>query len=59
MRRLLFAVLSATLTAGVGFATTASAAPQAATPHSTSAQFTCMYFQNPTVEAVWSKVCHF
>jgi hypothetical protein len=54
MRRMLFAVLSATLASGIGFATTASAAP-----HSSSAQFTCMYFQNPTVEAVWSKVCHF
>lgn len=54
MRRLLFATLAATMASGVGFATTASAAPQPA-----SASFTCMVFQNPTVELVWSKVCHF
>jgi hypothetical protein len=55
MRRVLVAIVSAALAAGFGFATTAAAAPQA----SSSAQFTCMYFQNPTVETVWSKVCHF
>jgi len=54
MRRVLFAVLAATLGAGIGVATTASAAPQ----HG-STQATCMYFQNPTVELVWSKVCPF
>lgn len=55
MRRVLVAIVSAALTAGVGVATTASATPQAASEQG----FTCMYFQNPTVEAVWSKVCHF
>lgn len=54
MRRVLFAVLSATLASGIGVATSASAAPQPA-----SEGFTCMVFQNPTVELVWSKVCHF
>lgn len=54
MRRLLFAALAATMASGIGFATTASAAPEA-----TSAGFTCMHFNDPTVELVWSKVCHF
>jgi hypothetical protein len=54
MRRVLVAIVSAALAAGFGFATTASAAPQPS-----AAQFTCMYFQNPTVETIWSKVCHF
>ena len=54
MRRLLFAALSATLASGIGLATTASAAPQPA-----AQGFTCAVWQNPTVELVWSKVCHF
>ena len=55
MRRLLFAALSMTLASGIGFATTASAAS-----HSTArTEATCLYIQNPTVEYVWSKVCHF
>ncbi|HET6910629.1 MAG TPA: hypothetical protein VFH54_14940 [Mycobacteriales bacterium] len=55
MRRLLFAVLTVVLGSGIGIATTASAAPQA----SSQVNFTCAYFQNPTVELVWSHVCHF
>ncbi|MBV9097240.1 MAG: hypothetical protein JO079_04195 [Frankiaceae bacterium] len=55
MRKLLFAALSATLLSGVGLATTASAAAHP----TTHTEATCMYFQNPTVELVWSKVCHF
>jgi len=54
MRRLLFAALAVTLGSGIGVATTASAAPQ----HSSNLA-TCMYFQNPTVELVWSTVCPF
>ena len=55
MRKLLFAALTAVLGTGIGFAGTASAAPHASAPTS----FTCMYFQDPTVELVWSHVCHF
>jgi hypothetical protein len=55
MRRLLFAALAMTLGSGIGVATAASAAPS---QHG-STQATCLYFQNPTVELVWSKVCHF
>ena len=55
MRKLLLTVLSLVVAGGIGFASTASAAPRAATQTS----FTCMYFQNPTVELVWSHVCHF
>ncbi|MDQ1683767.1 MAG: hypothetical protein QOC82_504 [Frankiaceae bacterium] len=54
MRRLLLAALALTLGSGIGVATAASAAPQPA-----AQQFTCMHFQDPTVELVWSKVCHF
>ena len=55
MRKLLAAALTLVLGTGIGVATAASAAPQAASQTS----FTCMYFQNPTVELVWSHVCHF
>ncbi len=54
MRRLLFAALSATLASGIGVVTAASAAPAP-----TAGPVTCVLFQNPTVELVWSKVCHF
>jgi hypothetical protein len=54
MRKLLALALSGTFLAGVGAATAASAAPTAA-PTPT----TCVYFSNPTVEYVWSHVCHF
>jgi len=54
MRRLLLAAIALTLGSGIGVATTASAAPQ----HG-STQATCMHFNDPTVELVWSKVCHF
>jgi hypothetical protein len=59
MRRLIFAALSMTLASGIGAATVASAAPQLGSAQHGSTQATCMYFQNPTVETVWSKVCHF
>ena len=55
MRKLLFAALSATLATGIGWATSAAAAPQA----SSQTQFTCSHFQDPTVELVWSHVCRF
>ena len=55
MRKLLAAAISLVFASGLAVATTASAAPQAASQSS----FTCMYFQNPTVELVWSHVCHF
>lgn len=55
MRKLLLAALALVLGVGIGLAGSASAAPRA----STQASFTCMYFQNPTVELVWSHVCHF
>ena len=55
MRKLLAAAISIVFASGLGVATAASAAPQAASQSS----FTCMYFQNPTVELVWSHVCHF
>jgi hypothetical protein len=55
MRRLLVTAVTVVLGSGIGIATTASAAPQASSQES----FTCMYFQNPTVELVWSHVCHF
>jgi hypothetical protein len=55
MRKLLFTALSATLASGIGVATAASATPAPTAQQ----QFTCMVFQNPTVELVWSKVCHF
>jgi ABC-type glycerol-3-phosphate transport system substrate-binding protein len=54
MRKLL-AVLALVLTTGIAFAGTASAAPQA----SAQTTFTCVHFQDPTVELVWSHVCHF
>jgi hypothetical protein len=50
MRKLLI-VLTVALTASLGFAGTASAAP--------TTDFTCSHFQDPTVEFVWSHVCHF
>ena len=50
MRKLL-AVLTVVVAAGIGFAGPASAAPQT--------EFTCSHFQDPTVEFVWSHVCHF
>jgi len=54
MRRLLFAAIAATFTAGIGLASAASASPEAS-----STQFTCVHFSDPTVELVWSHVCHF
>jgi len=51
MRKLLI-VLTIVLTAGVASAGTASATPQASA-------FTCSHFTDPTVEFVWSHVCHF
>lgn len=53
MRKLLAAAIAATLAAGIGVATSASASTQAAP------QFTCSHFQDPTVELVWSHVCRF
>lgn len=55
MRKLLATVLTVVLGAGIGVATAASAAPQAAS----QTTFTCMHFQDPTVELVWSHACHF
>jgi hypothetical protein len=55
MRKLLLTVLALVSATGIGFATTASAAPRA----SAQATPTCAYFQDPTVEFVWSHVCHF
>ena len=55
MRKLIFVLLTVVLGTGIGVATSASAAPQAGA----QSAFTCMYFQNPTVELVWSHVCHF
>ena len=55
MRKLLVAAVTLLFAGGVGFASTASATPQAAATTS----FTCMHFQDPTVELVWSHVCHF
>ena len=55
MPKLLASLLTLVLGTGIGVATAASAAPQA----SAQTSFTCMYFQNPTVELVWSHVCHF
>jgi hypothetical protein len=55
MRKLLFAALSMTMASGIGFATSASASA----PQHGSTQATCLYISNPTVEYVWSKVCHF
>ncbi|MDT7537052.1 MAG: hypothetical protein QOI82_637 [Actinomycetota bacterium] len=54
MRKLL-TVLTLVLSAGIAFAGTASAAPQP----SAQTAFTCVHFQDPTVELVWSHVCHF
>jgi len=54
MRRLLLAALAATMGSGIGIVTAATAAPQPA-----AGPVTCMVWQNPTVELVWSKVCHF
>jgi hypothetical protein len=55
MPKLLLSALTLVFATGVGLATTASAAPQASTQQS----FTCMHFQYPTVQLVWSHVCHF
>jgi len=55
MPKLLFAAISLVFATGLGVTTAAAAAPQAVSQSS----FTCMYFQNPTVELVWSHVCHF
>ena len=55
MRKLLLTVLTLGLATGIGFATTASAATHA----SAQATPTCAHFQDPTVELVWSHVCHF
>jgi hypothetical protein len=54
MRKLLVATLAVALGSGLAITTQASAAPKPATQ-----SFTCVYFQNPTVEFVWSHVCHF
>ena len=58
MRRLLFAALSATLASGIGVATAATVSTAAASAPA-AGPATCLYIQNPTVEYVWSKVCHF
>ena len=55
MRKLLLTAMALVFATGIGFATTASAAPQA----SDQATFTCAHFQDPTVELVWSHVCRF
>jgi len=55
MRKLIATALTLVLGTGIGVATAASAAPQAASQTS----FTCMHFQDPTVQLVWSHVCHF
>ena len=55
MRKLLGAAISLVFATGLGVATASAAAPQAASPTS----FTCLHFQDPTVELVWSHVCHF
>ena len=55
MRTLLLTVLTLVFAIGIGFTTAASAAPRA----SAQSTPTCAYFQNPTVEFVWSHVCHF
>ena len=52
MRKLIATALTLVLGTGIGLATAASAAPQAA-PQTT---FTCSHFQDPTVEFVWSHV---
>ena len=59
MRKFLFAALSAVFASGIAAATVAaSAAPQVAAQNQQTT-FTCAQFQNPTVEFVWSHVCHF
>lgn len=55
MRKLLLTAMTLVLGTGIGFASTASAAPTA----SSQVRFTCAKFQDPTVELVWSHVCHF
>jgi hypothetical protein len=55
MRKLIVAVLALVAATGIGFVTTASVAPQP----SALAPATCAHFQDPTVELVWSHVCHF
>lgn len=55
MRRLLFIALTLVLGTAIGFAGSASAATHA----SARTSFTCSHFQDPTVELVWSHVCHF
>lgn len=55
MRKLLVTVLTMAIGTGTAFMTAASVAPQA----SAQPTFTCAHFQDPTVELVWSHVCHF
>ena len=59
MRKLMFAALTLVLGTGIGFAGSASASTQASTQVTTGTSFTCMHFQDPTVQLVWSHVCHF
>ena len=54
MRKFLLAALALVVLAGLGFAGSASAALRA-----TTSPATCVVFQNPTVEFVWSHICHF
>jgi len=58
MRKFMYAAVSAVLDSGVGAVTVASATPQVSAQRQQTT-FTCAYFQNPTVELVWSHVCHF
>ena len=59
MRKFLVAAMSVAVAGGIGAATVvASAAPQVSAQNEQTT-FTCAYFQNPTVELVWSKACHF
>ena len=57
MRKLLAALVTALVATGIGVAGAASAAPPAHRAAQTG--FTCSHFQDPTVEYVWSHVCHF
>ena len=57
MRKLVLAALSAAVATGITFAGAASAAPTHAA--STQTPATCVVWTNPTVEYVWSHVCHF
>ena len=59
MRKFMYAAVTAALASSIGAVTLVTSATPQVTAQQEQTTFTCAYFQNPTVELVWSHVCHF